>query len=158
MKKIILVSLLIIFIFSCGSNENVIIETPITKDKIEFPFEELDDGQFITIIRNNHFDSVSISLIMLSGTIIPDSQSLDFCEGVDAVRNGKIIMEWQPINLNYSMVPEINIENQNDHPNLISYNLPVGTYLFMLMDADSCNRDNHVVFDVKRNKYIEGLK
>ena len=110
------------------------------------------------IYRNIEQEPITISLIMLSTSIIPDSQSFDFCNGVMALRNGKEIMEWTPINFNYSMKPESLIENQNDHPNLVSYNLPVGTYLIMLMDSKTCSKDNYTVFDVKKNKYIEGLK
>ena len=46
-------------------------------------------------------------------------------------------------------IPESEVQNQNDHPNLVSYNLPVGTYLVLLMDSTSCTRENHIIFDVK---------
>ena len=46
-------------------------------------------------------------------------------------------------------IPESEVPNQNDHPNLVSYNLPVGTYLLLLMDSKSCTRENHIIFDVK---------
>tara|TARA_Y100000817_G_scaffold233928_1_gene186253 strand:+ start:825 stop:1313 length:489 start_codon:yes stop_codon:yes gene_type:complete len=158
LKKILLVTLLIIFIFSCGDSEAKIIEPLLTNTTIEFPEEELDDGAFGAIFRNYHDDSVQITVIMLRDSIIPDSSTLDFCMGVDAIRNGKGVKEWTPINFNMNMISENNVPNQNDHPNLISYNLPVGTYLVMLMNADSCNRENYDVFDVTRNKSYEGLQ
>ena len=158
LKKILFVTILLLFVFSCGNSGAKIIEPTLTNKTIDFPEEKIDDGQFVAIYRNNHFDSVQMSMLILKDSIIPDSSNLDFCMGVDAIRGGKAVKEWSPINFNYNMVSETNVENQNDHPNLISYNLPVGTYLVMLMNADSCSRENYDVFDVTKNKYYEGLK
>ena len=41
--------------------------------------------------------------------------------------------------------------NQNDHPNLISYSLPMGTYLLFLMDGIDCNENQYDVFDISTN-------
>ena len=137
--------------FGCSNDENTIYEISLYKDKIEFPFEEIENGNFITIFRNNHFATLPASVIMLSNEVMIDSQNLDFCEGVNALRNGKRVMEWTIINHNFPFTPEINVENQNDHPGLISYNLPKGTFMVMLMDSTDCNKDNYVIFDVKTN-------
>ncbi len=155
MKKIALVVFLLLFVFSCEA-ENKILEPSLTKEKIEFPKKELDQGEFMAIFRNQTDDSIAFNLIMVSNDITKDQDSLDYCEGVNALRQGKQILEWAPINFNFSAIPESAVENQNDHPNLISYNLPVGTYLLMLVDSDSCSKDNYTVFNVKGNKNFEG--
>jgi len=156
MKKIFFIlPLVFVILFACGE-ETKILEPELTIDSIQFP-KELDDGRVIVIYRNYEEESIPFSLFLLNQTIIPNSDKEDFCEGVTAYRNGKAVKDWTPINYNYSMMPESQVENQNDHPNLISYNFPVGTYLIMLMDPKSCSKENYVVFDVKRNKYIEGM-
>ena len=155
MKKIALVVFLLLFVFSCEA-ENKILEPSLTKEKIEFPKKELDQGEFMAIFRNQTDDSIAFNLIMVSNDITKDQDSLDYCEGVNALRQGKQILEWTPINFNFSAIAESAVENQNDHPNLISYNLPVGTYLLMLVDSDSCSKDNYTVFNVKENKNFEG--
>ena len=154
MKKILLLVLLLLLVFSCEA-ESKILEPTVTKEKIEFPLRQLDQGEFVAIYRNTSNDSISMSLIMVSNKIIKDSDSKDFCEGVSAIRQGKQILEWTPLNYNVSIHAESTVANQNDHPNLISYNLPVGTYLLMLMDSESCSRDNYTVFDVKKNENFE---
>ena len=157
MKRIfILLPLIFVILFACGE-ENEILEPVLSTDKIDFPKKQLEDGRVLVIYRNYEELSVSMSLMMLSNTIIPNSNNEDFCDGVTNLRNGKGTEGWTTINYNYSMKPESQIENQNDHPNLVSYNLPVGTYLVMLMDPVTCSKENYAVFDVKRNKYVEGL-
>ena len=110
----------------------------------------------MAIFRNQTDDSIAFNLIMVSNEITKDPDSLDYCEGVNALRQGSQILEWVPINFNFSAIAESAVENKNDHPNLISYNLPVGTYLLMLVDSDSCSKDNYTVFNVKENKNFEG--
>ncbi len=155
MKKVlslILLSLLI-FLFGC-EEEKKMYETALYEDKIEFPFEEIDNGKFINIFRNYHEDSVSLSVVLLDSELLPNSQNLDYCEGITAIRNGKQVLEWIIINFNISFVPENQVENQNDHPGLISYNLPKGTYLVMLNDSEDCNKNNYAIFDVKSNNDV----
>ena len=137
--------------FGCSSEETQIYESYLFEDKIEFPFQDIESGNFITIFRNNHSASVPPSIVMVSNEVLKDSQNLDFCEGVNALRNGKKVLEWTIINHNYAFVPETSVENQNDHPGLISYSLPKGTYMIMLMDPSECNKNNYVIFDVKTN-------
>jgi hypothetical protein len=161
LKKKILVILFCSFfsLISCESDTISIYQPNFTEDKIDFPFTEIDDGRFVTIYRNNTEDNISYSLIMVSqGNLIAQSQDQDYCEGVTALRNSKDVKEWIPINFNYSAISENSILNKNDHPNQISYSLPKGTYLLMLQDSKICNRDNHVIFDVKRNKAFETSK
>jgi len=80
-----------------------------------------------------------------------DSLTFDYCEGVNAYRQGKNIKEWIVINHNFPITPENDVENQNDHPNLFSFNFPKGSYMIMLMNSENCSRDNYVIFDVKEN-------
>ena len=51
-------------------------------------------------------------------------------------------------NHNILIIPEKEVLNQNDHPNLISYSLPIGTYLLFLMDGIDCNENQYEVFDI----------
>ena len=99
--------------------------------------------------------SASVVMVTNNNNVMPDSQNLDFCEGIDALRNGKSVLEWTVINHNYSFIPESNVENQNDHPGIISYSLPKGTYIVMLTDSSQCNTDNYAVFDVKTNDGLQ---
>ena len=77
--------------FGC-SEETRIYESYLYEDKIEFPFEDIESGNFINIFRNNHNSSVPASIVMVSNEILKDSQNMDFCEGVNALRNGK---KWE---------------------------------------------------------------
>ena len=154
MKRLIIISSVLFIFFGC-SETTTIYESYLYQDKIEFPFEEIDNGRFITIFRNIHNETISLSLVMLTqNEVLKDSQSLDYCEGVNALRNGKNVLEWTIINHNYSFVPESSVENQNDHPGMVSYSFPKGTYMIMMMNQSECNRDNYVIFDVKTNEGI----
>ena len=155
LKRIIILSTILFIFFGC-SDTKPIHESYLYQDKIEFPFEEIDNGKFITIFRNLHNESISLSVVMLTqNEVLKDSQSLDYCEGVNALRNGKNVLEWTIINHNYSFIPESSVENQNDHPGMISYSFPKGTYMIMMMNQSECNRDNYVIFDVNTNEGIE---
>ena len=142
--------------FGCGEKEVPIIEPNISKDMIEFPFEEIENGKFTAIYRNNTEDSVPITLVMLSqNEVIKDSSNKDFCNEINAIRKGIALENVIPINLNLLVENENSVINQNDHPNLVSYSFPKGTYMILLMNSTSCNRDNYVTFDVKTNDGIE---
>jgi len=153
-KKLLLLSTILIIFLGCDDT-TTIYETYVSENKIEFPFEEIDNGQFISIFRNTHNESIPLSVVMVSkNEVLTDSQNKDFCEGVNALRNGKNVLEWTIINHNYSFIPESEVENQNDHPGVISYSLPKGTYMIMLMNSSECNKDNYVIFDVNTNDGI----
>ncbi|MBK90766.1 MAG: hypothetical protein CL772_06275 [Chloroflexi bacterium] len=144
--------MILIFTMTSCSDETAIYEPQISDSKIEFPFDERENGKFISIFRNESENTVPISIIMLSNQEIKkDSLTFDYCEGVNAYRQGKKIKEWTVINHNYPIKPENDVENQNDHPNLFSFNFPKGSYMIMLMNSENCNRDNYVIFDVKDN-------
>ena len=83
-----------------------------------------------------------------------DSQNYDFCPDIINLRKGISNPNWFIVNFNYPIQPENSIVNQNDHPNLISYALPIGTYLVTLMEAEGCNEDQYEVFDIKTNDGI----
>lgn len=156
-KKILVILFCSLFSFiACGSETVTIYQPILTEDKIDFPFEEIENGTFTVIYTNNTENSIFWSLILISqGKLIAESQSQDYCEGVTALRNGKNVKEWTKINDNYEAVSEEKIGNKNDHPNQVSYSLPMGTYTFFLQNSDTCNRDNHVIFDVTTNKAFE---
>ena len=62
------------------------------------------------------------------------------------------IKEWIPINYNYSQFLKISSKIKMIILNLVSYNFPIGTYLGLLMDSESCNKDKYDIFDVKTNE------
>lgn len=152
-KVLILLSILLFSVISCGSDINEIYEPIVSEDKIEFPFEKRDSGKMTVIFRNNNnTESINVSVILISrDELIEDSQNKDFCNEVKLLRSGVAIENWIPINFNFPVIFEGGIENQNDNPNLISYRLPMGTYIVMLQDSESCNRDNYITFDIKTN-------
>tara|TARA_Y100000996_G_scaffold403979_1_gene377531 strand:+ start:477 stop:971 length:495 start_codon:yes stop_codon:yes gene_type:complete len=158
MRKKLIISLLFLFlfIFACGEDINIY-EPEISSTRIDFPFEERKSGKFSVIYQNISEDSVNYNLALVSkpGAIIENSNSLDFCEGIIALRQGKQVLEWILINLNYSAVPESTVLNENDHPNLVSYNLPKGTYAVMLTDSEICNKDNYKIFNITQDLEIE---
>ena len=163
MKKKLLIGFSLIFLvfsFSCEDDTKVkIFEPNITSNKIDFPFNEIDSGKFGVIYRNNGDDPITISLMMLSqGELIENSQNKDFCDEVNAIRKGVSINGILPINFNIPVSPENSVANQNDHPNLISYSFPIGTYMILLMNSDSCSTDNYVIFDVKTNDGIQYME
>ena len=146
----------ILFIFIGCDESKPIFETYLYEDKIEFPFEEIDNGKFVNIFRNMHDESIPLSVVMLTqNEVLIDSQSLDYCEGVNALREGKNVLEWTIINHNYSFIPESTVVNQNDHPGFISYSFPKGTYMIMMMNQSECNKNNYVIFDVNTNEGTE---
>jgi len=154
LRRKVLVSLFVLLfsVIACGSDQVKIYEPQFTEDKIEFPFTEIDKGNFSAIYRNYTENRISYSLIMASnGSLLENAQDLDYCEGISAIRNGKLIKEWVFINFNYSAIAEMSVATQVDHPNLVSYNLPKGTYILALQDNPTCNKDNYVIFDVKTN-------
>ena len=156
LKKIFIIVFILAFVFACSSDEKVLYEIEISKDKIEFPFKDIENGKFISIYKNYSNETIPISTVLISnGSVMENSQDLDLCEGVNALRNGKSVQEWIIINHNLPVVPEFEVINSNDHPNLVSYSFPLGTYLIMLMDPINCNKDNYVIFDVTTNDGLQ---
>ena len=47
-----------------------------------------------------------------------------------------------------NLFSEKNVPNQNDHPNLVSYSLPKGSYVIFFDKFDKCTKDSYVTFDV----------
>jgi len=158
MKKLFILLSFVLIIFVGCQKETPIIEPEVTKSSVTFPFDSRDNGKFISIYRNNSADSIPITFIMTrQREVIEDSKKLDFCPDILNIRKGIELENWAIVNWNYPIIPEINVENQNDHPNLISYSLPIGTYIAFLMDADGCTKDQYSVFDIKTDKGIEIL-
>jgi len=153
MRKILILLLILLFsVIGCGNDQVKIYEPIVTENKIEFPFKKLNNGKMGVIFRNHHTESINISVILISrDELIDDSQNQDFCNDIKLMRSGIMIEKWVTIQFNFPVISEGAIANQNDNPNLISYNLPKGTYLVMLQDSESCNRDNYITFDIKTN-------
>lgn len=150
-KLLILFSTVLIFSLACN-DESEIIEPVVSKDSIDFPFDSRDDGKFISIYRNYSESSIPITFVMSQDRrVMEDSQNYDFCPDLLNIRNGVATDKWAVINLNLSIKPENNVLNKNDHPNLVSYTLPIGTYVAFLMDGNDCNNDQYHIFDIKTN-------
>ena len=149
-KLLILVSMVLIFSLACN-DENEIIEPEVSKDSIVFPFDSRNNGKFLAIYRNYSENTISVTFVMSqSREVMKNSQNYDFCPDLLNIRNG-INTDWVPINLNLPIIPEDNVQNKNDHPNLVSYTLPMGTYVALLMDGENCNKDQYHIFDIKTN-------
>ena len=157
MKKIFISSFLLSFMIILGCenvNSTEVFEIKISNEEIEAPFEKRDNGKFSTLLRNSTNESISWNLALVTnpGSVLENSQDLDFCEGVIALRSGKVIKEWTVINKNYSAVTEASVSAmQDDHPNFVSYTLPRGTYILMLADPQVCTKDNYKIFEISNN-------
>ncbi len=158
MKKKLLLSLmtiLFLFILAC-SDETKIYEPVVTENSIDFEFESKENGKLVMIYRNNTSQNISMSFIMASvNKIIDDSQNYDFCPDIINFRKGIVNPDWFVINFNHVIVSENTVANQNDHPNLISYSLPIGTYLAVTMNPEDCNKDQYDVFDITTNDGVQ---
>ena len=159
-KTLSILALCLLTFIACSDNEAKVYEPVLSKEKIEFPFESLEDGMFSVIYRNYDDQIIPIHLHLVSevGEVIEDSKELDFCQDVMSIRNGRFIPNWTMINGNFAVIPESAVPNQNDHPNLVSYNLPMGTYIILLDGPETCSRENYVTFDITTNKVIERLQ
>ena len=155
MKKLLIsFSMVLIFSLAC-SDEAEIIEPLVSEDSIVFPFVSRDNGKFISIFRNYSENSIPITFVMSKYRgVMKDSQKYDFCPDLLNIRNGISLEKWVIINLNLSIQPEDSVLNKNDHPNLVSYTLPIGTYVALLMDGEDCNNDQYHIFDIKTNDGI----
>ena len=85
------------------------------------------------------------------GEVLKNSQNIDFCPDIINLRNGVVNPNWFVVNFNIPIIAENTVLNQNDHPNLISYSFPMGTYVGFLMEAEGCNKDQYKVFDITSN-------
>ena len=157
MKKISLfISLFLIIFVSCEDSQAKIIEPKVTKNSVEYPFESIKNGKFITIYRNNTSETIPITFVMAKvNEIIPNSQDYDFCPDIIKLRNGIVNPDWFIVNFNQPIVSEASILNKNDHANQISYSLPLGTYMGTVMDAEGCNKEQYGVFDVTTNDGLQ---
>ena len=81
-----------------------------------------------------------------------DSQNYDFCNDIQNFRRGIITSEWIMINAKHPVIAEVSVPNQNDHPNLISYSLPMGTYLGFISEAEQCYKEQYDVFNITTNE------
>ena len=152
MKKIfILLCFSVLTIIGCG-DDALIIEPKVSIDSVDFPFENRENGRFMSIYRNNAEQGIPITFVMAKQReVLPDSQDYNFCPDIQNYRKGVINPDWFVVNHNILIAPERDVINQNDHPNLISYSLPMGTYLLFLMDGIDCNEDQYDVFDISTN-------
>ena len=139
-----------VIIVSCG-DETIIIEPEVTKNSINFPFDSREDGRFVSIYKNNTDETVYISLAYAQNSF-DDSQNYDFCNDIQNFRRGIITSEWIMINAKHPVIAEVSVPNQNDHPNLISYSLPMGTYLGFISEADQCYKEQYDVFNITTNE------
>ncbi|MFL2654100.1 MAG: hypothetical protein ACJ0J5_07090 [Dehalococcoidia bacterium] len=155
MKNLFILSLVFIFFIIGCSEETFIYEPEINNDKLSFPFEERDGGKLGVIVRNLSSKIEPINMFLITRDVITDVKNQDYCNEVSKIREGRFIPEWTAINSNLPMMPESEVTNQNDHPNLISYNLPKGTYLLMLNHSETCSRDNYITFIIKTNSAFE---
>ena len=92
-----------------------------------------------------------------SGEILVDSQNYDFCPDIINLRNNIANPNWTMINFNFPITSESKIVNKNDHPNLISYSFPKGTYLAFLMNAEGCDKNQYDVFDITSNDGLQSM-
>ena len=74
-------------------------------------------------------------MMLSQNEVIADSSNKDFCNEVNAIRKGIALENVIPINLNLLVENEKSVLNQNDHPNLVSYSFPKGTYMILLMNS-----------------------
>ena len=155
LKNFVIFKLLLIFIIIGCSNETLVFEPEINNEKLSFPFNELDNGELVIIVRNLSNKIEPINMFLISSDLIKDSKNQDYCNEVSKIREGRFIPEWVLLNANIPMIPESEVLNQNDHPNYIRYNLPKGTYLLMLNHPETCSRDNYITFNIKTNKAFE---
>ena len=138
-------------IFVSCEDEILIIEPEVTKSSIYFPFDSREDGGFVSIYRNNTDETVYITLAYTQKSF-DDSQNYDFCKDIQNFRRGIITSEWIMINAKHPVIAEVSVPNQNDHPNLISYSLPMGTYLGFISEADQCYKEQYDVFNITTNE------
>ena len=152
MKKI-LILLPIIFIILLGCNdEKTLYEPEVKIDSIEIPIKSLKNGKVGFIYRNYSSESIPITLVMAKQReVMENSQNFDFCPDIINLRNGVVNPNWFVVNFNIPIIAENAVLNQNDHPNLISYSFPMGTYVGFLMEAEGCNKDQYKVFDITSN-------
>ena len=152
MKKIFFIlPLVFVILFACG-DETKIFEPKVTADSLEYSFTSKKNGKFVAIYRNQTNKTIPITFAMAKQReIMKDSQNYDFCPDIINFRKGTVNPDWFVVNLNLPIVPENSILNQNDHPNLVSYKLPQGTYIGFVMDAEGCNDDQFDVFDITSN-------
>ena len=143
-------------IFLSCEDDSRVFEPEVTKSSIFFPFESRDNGKFMALYRNNLKINIPITFAMAKqGEVMEDSQNYDFCPDILNLRNGIANPDWFLINFNYPIVAEDSVLNKNDHPNLISYSLPKGTYIALLMDSDGCNKDQYAIFDITTNDALD---
>ncbi len=158
MKKIlILLPILFALLFGCSEEKNIF-EPEVKLDSIDLPFESRENGKFGFIYTNNSTESIVITMAMVkSGEILVDSQNYDFCPDIINLRNNIANPNWTMINFNFPITSESKIVNKNDHPNLISYSFPKGTYLAFLMNAEGCDKNQYDVFDITSNDGLQSM-
>ena len=151
MKYLIIGLLPALFFIGC-EDDALIIEPKVSIDSVDFTFENRENGRFMSIYRNNAEQGIPITFVMAKQReVLPDSQDYNFCPDIQNYRKGVVNPDWFVVNHNILMTPEREVLNQNDHPNLISYSLPMGTYLLFLMDGIDCNENQYDVFDISTN-------
>ena len=147
--------MVLIFSLAC-SNEAEIIEPEVSEDSIVFPFDSRDNGKFLTIYRNYSDKTIPITFALIKqNEIFENSQNYDFCPDIMNIRKGINSTDWILINYNLAIVSEKSVQNINDHPNLVSYSLPKGTWIAFLMERAECNEDQYEVIDILTNEGVQ---
>ena len=151
-NTLILLTFILLFLISCGDDQNNIFEPKVTTDSFEYSFTSRENGKFMAIYRNQTNNTIPITVAMAKQReVMEDSQNYDFCPDIINFRKGTVNSDWFVVNLNLPIVSQNSVINENDHPNVVSYSLPIGTYIGFLMDAEGCNLDQYDVFDITSN-------
>jgi len=152
-RRLIIVAVALGLIFGCSDDKDKIYEPVVNADSISFPFESKKSGKFIAVYRNNSDKSIPFTFAYVKqGEILENSQKYDFCPEIMNIREGINTTDWILINHNYSLIPEDAVPNPIDHPNMISYSLPLGTWIAFLMEGKQCNKDQYEVIDILTNE------
>ena len=143
----LLIGILLIFIISCSSGRVKSYDVEMGSEKINWPFEDIDNGKFTVLFRNSSLNDMRMILVYFGQQIIFDKDQKNFCPQLELINSGTV-PEGAIIINDLNLVKEQNVPSQIDHPNFVSYSLPKGSYIVFADKFDKCNEDSYVTFDV----------
>ena len=157
MKKFFLfVGILLIFIIGC-SDEKRSYDIEVGGSETSWPFKDIDNGKFLVLFKNSSDYDFNMKFIWLGDQIMLNKNDFDFCPQLELMKSNNIPDTWT-LFTDINLFKQENVPNENDHPNVVSYSLPLGSYVVFFDKFDKCNKDSYITFDVNTMDAFDQFK
>jgi len=155
-KILVLLTIILILIVGC-SDQQTSFDIEVGGSEISWPFTDIDNGKIILLFRNSSDYDFNMKLVWLGDQIMLNKNEFDFCPQLELMKSNNIPNTWT-LFTDINLFKQENVPNENDHPNIVSYSLPLGSYVVFFDKFEKCNKDSYITFDVNTMDAFDQFK